>query len=63
MDYRNIIIASHSKRLRQFISLYFNNFIRKLRFKNCAILKIYFNMEVLKKEKLKNKFISHFMKT
>ena len=45
MDYRNIIITSHSKRLRQFISLYFNNFIRKLRFKNCAILKIYFNNE------------------
>lgn len=43
MDKRNIIITTHSKRLRQFVSKYFKNFKRKLRFKNCAILQIYFD--------------------
>jgi broad specificity phosphatase PhoE len=39
---RNIIITTHSKRLRQFMSKYFKNFERKLRFKNCSIIHIYF---------------------
>lgn len=43
MNKRNIIIVSHSKRLRQFISKYFINFNRKKRFKNCAILHIFFD--------------------
>lgn len=43
MDKRNIIIVSHSKRLRQFIFKYFINFNRRNRFKNCAILHIFFD--------------------
>lgn len=43
MDKQNIIIVSHSKRLRQFISKYFINFNRRKRFKNCAILHIFFD--------------------
>jgi broad specificity phosphatase PhoE len=43
MDKRNILITTHSKRLRQFLSKYFINFDRKLRFKNCAIIHLYFD--------------------
>lgn len=43
MDKRNIIIVSHSKRLKQFVSKYFINFNRRKRFKNCAILHIFFD--------------------
>ena len=42
-DFRNILIASHSKRIRSFIYKNFVNFKKKLRFRNCAILKIYYD--------------------
>ena len=36
----NIIITTHSKRLRQLINKYFYNFNKKLHFMNCCILKL-----------------------
>jgi broad specificity phosphatase PhoE len=41
---RNIILVSHSKRIRSFIYKNFINFEKKLRFRNCAILHIYFDI-------------------
>lgn len=36
----NIIITTHSKRLRQLINKYFYNFNKKLHFMNCCVLKL-----------------------
>lgn len=36
----NIIITTHSKRLRQFINKYFYNFNKKLHFMNCCVIKL-----------------------
>ena len=41
---RNIILVSHSKRIRAFIYKNFNNFHKKYRFRNCAIIHIYFDI-------------------
>mgnify|MGYP003346993660 FL=1 len=40
---RNILIVSHSKRIRKLLYDYFINFDIKKRFKNCSILLIKFN--------------------
>lgn len=36
----NIIITTHSKRLRQLFNKYFNNFNKKIHFMNCCIIKL-----------------------
>ena len=47
-EYRNILIASHSKRIRAFLYKNFKNFQKRYRFRNCAILKIYFDENIQK---------------
>jgi broad specificity phosphatase PhoE len=36
----NILITTHSKRLRQFLNKYFYNFNKKMHFMNCCVLKL-----------------------
>lgn len=50
MEYetRNILLVSHSKRIRAFVYKNFTNFEKKLRFRNCALLHIYFNINIQK---------------
>jgi broad specificity phosphatase PhoE len=41
--YRNILIVSHSKRVRSFLHKNFLNVEKKLRLRNCAIIKIFYD--------------------
>jgi broad specificity phosphatase PhoE len=40
-EYRNILIVSHSKRIRAFLYKNFYNIKKRMKFRNCAIIKIY----------------------
>lgn len=42
-EYRNILIVSHSKRIRSFLYKNFLNVAKKMRLRNCAIIKIFFD--------------------
>jgi bisphosphoglycerate-dependent phosphoglycerate mutase len=43
-EYRNIVIVTHSKRMRSFLYKNFYNINKKIRFRNCAIIKIFYDI-------------------
>ena len=53
-EYRNILIVSHSKRIRSFLYKHFFNIEKRKKLRNCSIIKIFFN-------KINNKTIAELI--